>query len=81
MAFICSHSVLHSINANAAYAVFGLLFCIHILQDLLCQWFFDFNVSGKRFHYPVFGVDPEGMGSHSQSALQVPAFHPINTFS
>jgi hypothetical protein len=41
--------------------LFGLSFSIQILQNLLCQWFFDFDVSGDRFHCTIFRIDPKGM--------------------
>jgi len=30
-------------------------------RSLMCQWFFDFDVSGDRFHCTIFRIDPKGM--------------------
>lgn len=70
--------------------LFGLLFCIQILQNLFRQGFLDFDVPGNRFHHTVFRIDPKGMRrafplqvttSDSQFTFEVPALHPTNTFS
>ena len=46
-------------SRDLTLSVFGHLLCIKVLQNFLCQWFFDFVVPWDSFNRTVLGVYPK----------------------
>jgi hypothetical protein len=45
--------------ASAEFALLGRLLSIEILQNLLCQWFFDLGMPGDSFNRSILRINPK----------------------